>query len=258
MSLQYVDGNGVIGQLTDIPIDRALEEIKSGSSKLMGNAEDILTDGLQLAEKGIALALPLLLSVIWTESHNEDIAKAREAAALYGLRMSCVWHPYADTIKKGDAFVPSWRSFVRDHLPLRYTTVTERTNSIDTYHKKLGWTIGEIADVGFAKLQTARHTVETQIAETGGIEPETERILKEETHEGVLAHVAGRNEEKVGFSFNAGDGSLWVHFPESVCTGVAMAQIAQFEFHVPDGVPHDVWQTVIYRVVNAVRATVEE
>lgn len=256
--MQVVDDAGVLISLNGSSIETVIENIITGHASLIGKNDEILADGLELAKKGMDLALPFLLHVIWTESRIEDTSKARQAQALFALRESSAWHPYADTISKGETQVPSWRSFVGKYLPMSYATCTARTNVISTFVNKLEWPIEKIAEIGMGKLQTARHAVEEQIEETGEIEPEMERILTEETHENLMHHLAGTsNPDKIGFSFNTADGTLWVHFPESICEGVAMAQIGQFEFHYPEGVSAQVWQDSIYKAVSALKATIE-
>jgi hypothetical protein len=239
-------------------VQALVEHVLLGEDVYKQDTETLLIDGAELAAQSDPQALPMLLSVIWRENRIEDIAKTRMAVALYALRMSPVWHPYAETIMKGGVSVPTWTSFVEKYLPsMRTGTTIERTLVIDTYYNKLGWPIEKIAETGFSKLQTARHTVEKQIAETGTIEPEMERILEEETHEGLLMHLAGANKAKIGFSYRVETGEFFVHFPEDVCAGQAMAHVMTLE-RVPDNLSPDLWQDTLNLIVSRLRCTVVE
>lgn len=250
-----VDTSRVAAVRTSI-VDGLIGQVISGQSPYpKWDSAQLLARGCVLAERSDVRALPMLLAVCWQESKREDVAKTLQAAALYALRQSDVWHKYAEkSVSAGNVEKPSWHSFVRDYLPMKYVTTIERTNVIATYHEKLQWPVAKIAAVGFSKLQTARRTVEKEIEETGTIEPETERILTEETHEGVLMHVAGQA-EKVGFSYRVLSGHVYVHFPESVCASMAMAHIMTLE-RPPDGVAADVWQEALSLIVQRLRATI--
>jgi hypothetical protein len=230
--------------------------VVSGQTPFNKDLDVLLADGVELAAQSDPQALPMLLQVIWQQSKSEDLAKTYQAIALYAIRMSPVWHKYASTVGEGDLSRPSWRSFVRDYLPCKYQTVVERTNVIETFRTKLQWPVEKIAEVGFSKLQTARHTVEAEIEETGDILPETQRILEEETHENLLTHVAGKT-PKIGFSYQVTSGEFFVHFPSDICPDTAMAHVLTLE-PTPDGVSNDLWSTVLGLIVERMRATMED
>jgi hypothetical protein len=242
--------------MIDVTVQTLVEQVMAGEVPYVKDAEALLVDGIELAAKSDSTALPMLLSVIWQESRSEDVSKTRQAVALYALRMSDIWHPYAETITKGDVGVPSWRSFVRGYLPMKYGTTIERCLVIDTFHNKLGWPVDKIAATGFSKLQTARHTVEGQIAEGGDIEPETQRIIEEETHESLLAYVAG-SKPRIGFSYRVPTGEFYVHFPQDVSDNLAMAHVLTLET-VPDGCNQQLWQDTLNLIVERLRCTIEE
>lgn len=230
--------------------------VVSGQSPYDQETDALLASGVELAAQSDATALPMLLQVIWQQSRQEDTAKTYQAIALYALRQSSVWHGYAEQVGSGDTSRPSWKSFVRQYLPMKYVTATERCLAIATYHEKLGWPVEKIAEVGFSKLQTARHTVEAEIAETGDILPETQRVIEEETHEALLLHVAGKT-PKIGFSYRMHDGEFYAHFPEDLCPGTALAHVMTVE-DIPDGVSKELWLEVLSLIVDRLKATVED
>ena len=215
-----------------------------------------------LVRGGDARGLPVLLTLIWAQSKAEDDARLWQAEALYLLYHSGLWRPWADVVDMGGGRqVPSWKSFVTKHLPLKYTTAEGRMLAFETYGMRLGWGHDEIRRVGLSKCQTARALVEDEITRVGPdgtvtsdasrLSPQTAQMLREGTASEVAEYVArqrGRRGEIGGtFSYNPDSGLLvlWVDELSYV--------IGRLNTTPPDGMDNGWWQRQIGRVVRALK-----
>lgn len=130
--------------------------------------------------------VPVMVALISASRASEEHQKLCQAYGLHALFYSGIWRPFADE-SDGE---PSWKSFVEQWLSgMGHSTTVNRVRTIEVFGVKAKWSMEKLARVGLSKLTAARAFVEQQI-DSGGIEPETERVLEESTFDGVLQYMA--------------------------------------------------------------------
>ncbi len=130
--------------------------------------------------------VPVMVALISASRASEEHQKLCQAYGLHALYYSGIWRPFADE-SDGE---PSWKSFVEQWLPgCSYTTIVSRVRTIEVFGIKAKWGMEKLERIGPSKLAAARAFIEQQI-DSGGIEPETERVLEESTFNGMLEYMA--------------------------------------------------------------------
>ncbi len=159
--------------------------IEAGTDALFNLAAEIAAAA---TESGVMVPglVPVMVALISASRASEEHQKLCQAYGLHALFYSGIWRPFADE-SDGE---PSWKSFVEQWLPgMGYSTTVNRVRTVEVFGVKAKWSMDKLARVGLSKLTAARAFVEQQI-DSGGIEPEMERVLEESTFDGVLEYMA--------------------------------------------------------------------